>query len=254
MARPKCIPKDAINLAARAGFLSKSLFKEFLMKNRPTSSLNRSWRKLIDSGYFITHSDPRMGDIYLLNKRKRETSALSSHTIVSPPYSSLIRHDEIALRGILLIEDHGFLDTWKVESEFKKLKEGAVRLEGNENRAKYPDAILNFKSQIKPIRVAVEIELSLKDKRRYQRILNAYSFAEDLDLVLFVCANDRIEKTIAESSSKYFYPSAGSEISFMRQSEWSSDPILADVRIKNSVMSLGTWLDQFEKAQYEKSK
>lgn len=251
MARPKHIPIEAIHLTARSGFLTKALFKEFLMSGRPKSSLNRNWNELLNSGFFVRHSDERMADIFLLNKRNRELPDLLDQLVVPPPYTGVIRHDEIALRGILLIEDHGFLDNWKVESEFKKAGQGAVRLEGNGQSPKYPDAILNFKAPYKPIHVAIEVELTQKERRRYQRILNAYSFAKSLDLVLFVCSNEQIEKAIRDSALKYFYPSAGAEIGFMSKKEWMTDPILAEVRCPNSVSSLGSWIDKQEKMQIQ---
>lgn len=251
MARPKRIPMEAIHLTARAGFITKSLFKEFVLGDRPKSSVNRSWNELIKSGYFIKHTDERMGDVYLLNKRKKELHELSYQQPVPPPYTGIIRHDEIALRGILLIEDRGFLETWKVESEFKKTRQGAIQLESNSQSPKYPDAILNFKAPQRPLRVAIEIELTQKEKRRYERILNSYSFAENLDLILFVCANTQIEKVISASASKFFYPSSGAEIGFMSKTDWITDPILAEVRQQNTVCSLGTWIDLKEKWQIE---
>ncbi|OYZ24325.1 MAG: hypothetical protein B7Y39_01330 [Bdellovibrio sp. 28-41-41] len=251
MPRPKIIPIEAINLAARTGFITKALFKEFILGNRPKSSVNRRWSELINSGFFNKHSDDRMADVYLLNKQKRELQDLLVQQPVSPPYTGIIRHDEIALRGILLIEDRGFLETWKVESEFKKTKQGAIQLESKSQNPKYPDAILNFKAPFKPIRVAIEIELTQKEKRRYERILNAYSFAQNLDLIIFVCGNKQIENAVITSASKFFYPSAGAEIGFMSKMDWLTDPVLADLRCQNTVCSLGTWIDGREKVQIQ---
>ncbi len=138
MPRPKIIPIEAINLASRTGFITKALFKEFILGNRPKSSVNRRWRDLVNSGFFNRHSDDRMADVYLLNKRKKELQELLDQQPVPPPYTGIIRHDEIALRGILLIEDRGFLETWKVESEFKKTRQGAIQLESNSQNPKFP--------------------------------------------------------------------------------------------------------------------
>lgn len=254
MPRPKIIPIEAINLAARTGFITKALFKEFILGNRPKSSVNRKWSDLINSGFFNRHSDDRMADVYLLNKRKKELQGLLTQPPVHPPYTGIIRHDEIALRGILLIEDRGFLENWKVESEFKKSKQGAIQLESNSPNPKFPDAILNFKALYKPIRVAIEIELTQKEKRRYERILNSYSFAQNLDLIIFVCANKQIETTIITTASKFFYPSAGAEIGFMSKTDWLTDPVLADLRCQNKVCTLGTWIDDREKVQIQNAK
>lgn len=254
MPRPKTIPIEAINLAARTGFITKALFKEFILGNRPKSSINRRWSDLINSGFFNRHNDERMADVYLLNKRKKELQELLTHQPAPPPYTGIIRHDEIALRGILLIEDRGFLDAWKVESEFKKTRQGAIQLESNSQNPKFPDAILNFKAPIRPIRVAIEIELTQKEKRRYERILNAYSFAQNLDLILFVCANNQIENVIVDAAAKFFYPSAGAEIGIMSKTDWLVDPVLGDIRCRNTANSLGTWIDGREKLQIQSEK
>lgn len=254
MPRPKIIPLEAINLASRTGFITKALFKEFILGNRPKSSVNRRWSDLINSGFFNRHSDDRMADVYLLNKRKKELQELLTQQPVPPPYTGIIRHDEIALRGILLIEDRGFLETWKVESEFKKTRQGAIQLESNSQNPKFPDAILNFKAPYKPIRVAIEIELTQKEKRRYERILNAYSFAQNLDLIVFVCANKQIENAIIGTASKFFYPSAGAELGIMSKTDWLTDPVLGDLRCQKTVSSLGTWIDDRENVQIQNAK
>lgn len=254
MPRPKTIPIEAINLAARTGFITKALFKDFILGNRPKSSVNRRWSDLINSGFFNRHNDERMADVYLLNKRKKELQELLTQEPVAAPYTGIIRHDEIALRGILLIEDRGFLESWKVESEFKKTKQGAVQLESNSHNPKFPDAILNFKAPFKPVRVAIEIELTQKEKRRYERILNAYSFAQNLDLILFVCANKQIENVIVDAAAKFFYPSAGAEIGIMSKADWLTDPVLGDIRCQNTTSSLGTWIDGREKLQIQNEK
>jgi len=84
--------------------------------------------------------------------------------------------------------------------------------------------------------------------------LNAYSFAQNLDLIIFVCANKQIENVIMGSASKYFYPSAGAEIGFMSKTDWLADPVLADLRCQNTVCSLGTWIDDREKLQIQNAK
>lgn len=254
MPRPKVVPIEAINLTARSGFITKALFKEFILENRPKSSVNRCWSELIKSGFFKRHSDQRMADVYFLNKQKKELQDLLNYQPVSPPYTGVIRHDEIALRGILLLEDRGLLETWVVESEFKKNRLGTIQLEANQQNSKYPDAILNFKELNSPIRVAIEIELTQKEKRRYERILNAYSFAQNLDLVVFVCATKQIENAISAAATKYFFPSAGADIGFMSKLDWLADPITAELRRQHKVNSLGAWLDEQQKAQLLKLK
>lgn len=249
MARRREVPHKAIQLTAKAGFITRNIFSTFLHPNRPARSQLRSWSKLLDTGYFVRHADPRMNDVFILNKHKRHIAQEVDGIVVRPPYTGVIRHDETALKGILIIEDHGFLDSWRVESEFKILGKDTIKLETNGATTKFPDAILDFKAPVQKIRVAIEIELTLKDRRRYQRIMNSYSFAEGLDLILFVCASDTIESAISETANSHFLPPKGLEIGFMNKTEWLEDPILGAVRLQNRTCTLGTWVDEKEKEQ-----
>ena len=249
MARRREIPSKAIQLTARAGFITRNIFSTFLYPNRTARSQLRAWSRLLDSGYFVRHSDPRMSDVFILNKGIRHITQEIDGIIVRPPYTGVIRHDETALKGILIIEDHGFLDSWRVESEFKILGRDTIKLESQGTTNKFPDAILDFKAPVHRIRVAIEIELTLKDRRRYQRILNSYSFAEGLDLILFVCASETIKSAISEIAQSHFLPPKGLEIGFMDKADWLVDPILGTVKLKNRNSTLGTWVDEKENEQ-----
>jgi len=242
-------PKEALRITARSGFITRKIFTTFLTSNRPVRSQLRAWSRLLESGYFVKHPDPRFHDVFLIDKKKCLALSDIIGSIVRPPYTGVIRHDEIVLSGVLNIENHGFLESWGLEQEFKSQGSGAVLLDSQGQVSKYPDAILNFKAPAAPIQVAVEIELSLKDKRRYQRIFNAYSFAKGLSLILFVCGEPAIEKVVKTCAQEYFLPPHGLELGFMEKADWLTNPILGTVKTSTNECSLGTWLDDKEKEQ-----
>lgn len=249
MGRRPDFPTAAVQLTARSGFITRKLFTTYFVNGRPVRSQLRAWNRLLSSGLFVRHHDPRFHDVFLLNKRKQIAQYGNLNNLVRTPYSGIIRHDETVLHGLLNIQEHGFLESWALEPEFRAQGTGAVRLEHYGQTSKYPDAILQFKAPEKSIAVAIEVELSMKDKRRYQRIMNAYSFASDLSLVLFVCGDERIENAVRASARQHFLPPREMEIGYMKNTEWLNDPILATMRTEHRECTLGTWIYEKEQEQ-----
>ncbi len=249
MGRPSLVPEDAIRITAKSGFMTRQLFTKYFATNMTPRSQLRAWSRLLSSGFFVQHPDQRLRDVFLLNKRNRRLLQFLTHEPVRAPYSGLIRHDEIVLNGVLKIEEHGFLESWITESELRKEGSGLLRIQDQGQSAKYPDAVLITKSPVQSIGIAIEVELSRKEKRRYQQIMNAYSFAKNIELILFVCGDVEIENLILEMSRLYFVPARGAELGFMSKSDWLQNPILGLVKTESRSCSLGTWVSDKEQEQ-----
>jgi dihydroxyacetone kinase DhaKLM complex PTS-EIIA-like component DhaM len=141
-----------------------------------------------------------------------------------PPIERQLRHDELLLGGVLDLERQGFLGHWTTEAELKSLGLDAYRVEGSLTDAKYADAILYLAGIGSDNKVAVEMELTLKEKSRYRKIMSAYSFVRELRLLLFVVANPAIEAAIRAAADEVFFPKEATTLAFMELSDWKRNP------------------------------
>lgn len=245
------ILKRPLEVIAKSGFLTKELWREFMFRGNTQRGANWSWAKLRESGYFKPHPNPRIKDVLVLNRLNRGVMARLGGEAASPPHEGLFLHDEILLHGILKTESHGFLDHWFLEAELKVLGSDTFRITSAGNHIKFPDAILAFNTSVESIHVAIELELTMKDQKRYGQIMSSYSHMKGVHLVLFITKNRAVEEAINRAMREAYYPAHGVPVGFMSLTEWNEDPLLGVVRTQHESLSLGSFVTQSERAHPE---
>ena len=239
-------PIKAITCATRAGFLTKEIWQKYIFEGKSARGCNKGWAELVRRKYFARHPNERMNDVLVLNRKNHRLMDGFDESPSKPPIERQLRHDEFVLGGVLDLERHGFVGHWTTEAELKSLGLDAYRIEGSLTDAKYPDAILYLNGIGSDNKVALEMELTLKEKSRYRKIMSAYSFVRELRLLLFVVANPAIEAAIRAAAEEVFFPKDATTLTFMRLADWKKNPAEAlmeiDEPLNNRRITFASWM------------
>lgn len=172
--------------AARFGFLTRDLFFEYLcLKGR--SQQYAQWKSLVDHGWFEKASSD--GQVLYLTRKSRK--ALGAGCV---PARSLnyINHDSMTGAFLLSMNRTGLvLRSW-TDTDLMRAPSDAIQVLGVERFAKYPDLILDIRTDREFLRVAVEIEKTRKSRNRYSQVALSYRLMPRIDLVIFGCDSEAI--------------------------------------------------------------
>ncbi len=108
---------------------------------------------------------------------------------------NLLEHDFKLLSLRLLLEDEGIAKSWEPEHKIRFL----IFQKYNELEAKkkiIPDSLMITETQFKRVSVAIELELTLKNKERIKEVLSRYKDKKDLDVLWYVCGNKMVANGI----------------------------------------------------------
>ena len=121
--------------------------------------------------------------------------------VQSPPnqFRTNFNHDE------LLVQLRGLFEKSPVVSHFQPeqiVRESLARRYGFEEQEgsgyKVPDAIFQIRTPKGQFRVALELELTRKSKRRYRKIIKQLAVSGDWDAVFFVVKENAITKVVTD--------------------------------------------------------
>jgi hypothetical protein len=120
-------------------------------------------------------------------------------------------HDLLISKLRLAFESVKLYESWIPEHELKSrmnqkfsFKEAVRKL--------IPDGLMNIKLGHKIETVAIEVELSHKNKNRYERIFRDYGKKENLLGIWYFVRNESIFKMIKNDSNKYSYELKGKKV------------------------------------------
>jgi len=241
-------PFRAMFFAAKIGFITREIWREYFFENANARVERRSWKQLIDRGYFMPHPNMRLKGVLILNRKKplvlRTLQSIGLNKIVSAPYEKMVLHDELLGRGILEAEKSKLLLHWTTEAELKSenLRQFRIGVEGK--KSKYPDAILKYNLHGEYVLSAIEIERTMKDQSRYKTIMSNYSHIKGVALLLFVTPNEAIRDAIRQAATKSFFAPQGMRVGFMDLTDWQKKPMGAAIDFKSERISLLDYLDQ----------
>ena len=231
------VPNSEIRFAAKTGFLSRTLWEEFFAEGAYSWKL-RQWKSFSEREYFKMHPSPTAKDTLVLNAKNPDVVKLVGADISAPPYVSQLNHDEIVTRSVLILKRQGLATSFLTESELKALNVGRERVRSAADRIKYPDMILDVGSAAKNFSVALELELTRKDYKRYYNIIGNYSTRAYADKVLFIGSSEGIFESLRKAMRENSYSSFRQPIGFVSCAEWEKAPATAPIYFSNKVTSL----------------
>lgn len=183
----------AIKFAARFGFLTRDIFFSYLCDGSRAHKY-RKWNLLLGERWFVpSFSNPYT--VYLSRKSKKIFS-LNDIKARSPLF---IAHDQLVAEFLLTFEKTGLLVGSWTEMELSRQRWNSFSTLGTDQVGKIPDLILDLKTYNGSLRVAIEIELSRKSRKRYAHIALSYLEMKRIDLVIYACSREQITADIKQS-------------------------------------------------------
>lgn len=180
---------DAVQFAARWGFLSKGLFFKYIcLKSEPRQFFY--WNHLIDQGYF-EKSKVNSNVLYL--KTNKKVKSLTSYKS-GARFHLYVDHDILVADCLFEFQRSNLVGNYKLENQLKENVLLAYSSLGGDHLGRYPDALFQTNETKKT--VAFEVEKTVKTYLRLNRMLLNYSFYEKVDSVLFAVVDESIGKAI----------------------------------------------------------
>lgn len=223
--RPKYNPTEEMELAARIGFLTRSLWREFFGRGTIRWQ-NMVWQKLRDDGFFRPH--PRMPHLYLPNP-KHPLIDVRSPYFAKPPILSQLGHDELVARSYLLLERDLPGVVLKTEAFLKKeapISNKGLNIEATE---KHPDLVLELNGQ----KIAFEIELNQKSRSRYRAILRCYRRG-GFTKVIYVIRGEGTMNAVESAANEVSFPRDQIQLGFGSIGDWRLNPMLTEIHFDKS--------------------
>jgi hypothetical protein len=149
----------------------------------------------------------------------------------------MIEHDHklIALR--LLLEKVGVARGWMPEHEIRSHMFKKYGLREIKNKI-IPDGFIGIEINGKMESVALELELTLKNKKRYRNIIAHYQHKENLYAVWYIVPTSSMIKSIREAWKKHASSYSDVKVYFSGLNELMKNPLEANLIGLNSVNKL----------------
>lgn len=226
--RPMIRPESEIRFAAKTGFLTKEIWCKFFAEGGERWK-RKHWRLLEQRGFFRNHSSKRAVEVLILNPKNKDVITLVGNDISAPPFVAQIDHDELVASGLLKLLRTDTISNYWTEAELKRLYPLIRRRHSVDEKEKYPDAQIVLTNGL---RIGLEMELTLKSRKRYRDIIRTYRMRQDTDQIIFIVRSANIFESITQALQDTFYPVHERPIGFIWLDEWVLDPLTAPIDFK----------------------
>ncbi len=248
--RKPIVPLEAIMFTAKMGFLSKEIWGEFFAKGSLRST-QRQWGKLVSDGWFEQHSSPRCSDIFVLTAKAKRLVDSRVQAIAAPPHMGVFDHDTKLSQIVLKMQRQGLILKWTTESELKILSPSSLKLESHPNSYKYPDLLVTLNVSGKPVRLAIELELSRKSFKRYRDIIFSYRRLPAVKGVFYICPTEEIHKAIKKAFRQSHTSLSEKPIGFGFVDQWLCDPAKAGLEMPSRLTTLSELIADIDRKRRE---
>lgn len=144
------------------------------------------------------------GGITIGYRLTRKGRALFSEMFTSwrdPPtrrgYKTQFEHDQLLIDLRRIFTESAIIKEFKTELEVRReLMTGPVQLQHWEKKPLVPDATFMMEVPGKKLRVAVELELTVKTRTRYTRIFRNHLLTRNWQLVIYVVKDELLRKRL----------------------------------------------------------
>lgn len=226
---PMIKPEEEIRFTAKTGFLTKEIWNDFFAEGGERWR-RKQWRFLARRGFFCIHPSKRASEVLVLNTKNKDVIAMVGDDISAPPFIAQIDHDELVARALLQFLKANTIANYQLESELKRLYPLVRNRRSRDEKEKYPDALIRLTNGL---HIALEMELTLKSRRRYRHILRTYRTRQDADRIIFIVRSVNIFESISQAIQDTYYPIHERPIGFAWLDEWTSDPLKARIDFRS---------------------
>ncbi len=231
------VVEKAVELSAKVGHVSRQSFKS-LLEDKAKRTERLRWSELRNSGFF---TEPKFIDDFEYLTLSAHGSTFASSIGFTPAATSgrtQVLHDEVAAQFAQWLERQKFIRSWTPEIQLKKSRGGVGLLFTQGKKRKFPDILFDLDVPGPTVRVALEIEISLKTRRRYRDILYAYTTLQGIDTILFVTRNDAIANAIREVMADIRFPESAITVLFANAEQIQREPGTALLKGKSRVWTM----------------
>lgn len=229
-------PVNEIRFATKAGFITKNIWIRYFA-NGSDGWKNKLWNSLLLRGHFLKHPSRRANDTLVLNPNDNLVRKLIGYEKSRAPFVSQIDHDEITARIILDLLKDAVITDYRLEPELKRMTPEVHRQFDSKQKTKYPDGLIKLQNEDQT-RIAIELELTRKEPKRYRDIIEAYATFKNAELVIFILRDERLALTLKNAMRDKFYPKHVRPIGFGKLSEWQENPAKAPIMFDEHTTSL----------------
>lgn len=215
------VPFKLIDFVAKTGFITKDLWRKYFFTGGNERWMHQSWTNLHEHEYLKPHPEPALKDVSVLDLKSPKNKFLWEGKPVKHVYASHINHDVHLYEGLLKLERSNSIDDWETEAQMKsRLGEHFYRNGFSGETVKFPDVLVYLPEMELPW--AIEMEMTRKNNKRYERTMNAYSMRKDIGGVAFICRTSSIEKALFDAKSKT--PFGDTKFDRMSLDLWDAKP------------------------------
>ncbi len=233
-------PSAEIRLAVRCGFLSREIWDEFFAEGK-SRWRRHVWSRFVSSGLFNPHYSKRASDVIVPNFNHPLVKRISGGEVTHAPNTAQIDHDEIMVKSFLTLEKQQTILSAKFEAELKREDLKSLRRYNPFDKTKYPDLVIEVKSQSQSKKIAIELELSRKEPKRYRQMMNTYMTSKQFSSVIFITELETIRTSIKRAIRENFYPHWERPVGFVDLKEWIKDPSEAAIFVGEKTTTLSIY-------------
>ncbi len=201
--------QDILRLLAEHGCVSADRIKVQFWNSNPLARAHYRRLAILKRAGLVENvfGDRAITIGYRLTKRGREVLQLlfpeQSVSFVRRAYKTSFEHDQLLIDVQRIFQASPVVKEFETESELRRRIEPVKSGDSlwKESRA-IPDALFTFETPNQRIKVAVELELTLKSARRYARIFRHHLLSKEWNLVFYIIKDRRLLMPLREKLEK----------------------------------------------------
>jgi DNA-binding PadR family transcriptional regulator len=199
--------RKILTLLGEYGCVTGERIKNYFWSSTPMSSTHYRRLGILKRHELIENvtGDGAMTIGYRLTKKGKEHLAkisVATTSVSRRGYKTPFEHDQLLIDVRRIFEASPIVKEFRTESEVRReLFNGHRKILNFENEPIVPDATFVFEVPGQKMKVAIELELTPKTKRRYTKIFRSHLLSKDWNLVIYIVKNDKFRQQLMKTQA-----------------------------------------------------
>lgn len=224
--------------AARTGFLSKLIWDKWFAEKIKRSWKHKKWKLLVERGYFVPHPSSYAHEVIVLNSDNDEVRHLVGDQLIQPPSVAVLSHDNEAAEIYLKLKTSKAITWGKFEAELKREDLRDKRNFDPTDATKFPDLLVSLTDTAKGKTVAIELELSRKEPKRYRQMMNSYMSFRQASAIVVVTDLQVVRNGIKTAVRDTYFPEWEKPIGFVSREAFLESPMNCNIEFAEKTCRL----------------
>lgn len=205
--RPRLTDRDMkiLSLLGDYGCVEGARIKAYLWDSAPASGAHYRRLRILTKRELVekVSGDRSISIGYRLTKKGMALLGTMQEGIRAPPsrrgYKTQFEHDQLLIDVRRILEKSPLIHDFKNENGVRNLLlDDREKLLRWENAPTIPDAMFTYSVPGKTMRIALELELTTKVRRRYTRIFRCHLLSKDWDLTIYVVKDEKFRTRLMQ--------------------------------------------------------